>query len=84
MESEKNENLDNEPNSVKLKYVKLGYHYLVSNAMYIFLVPLTIASTHLSVKDFVHLFNYLKLNPVIYTMRCTYSFTCNPSLHASS
>ena len=68
MESEKNENPDNEPNSVKLKYVKLGYHYLVSNAMYIFLVPLTIASTHLSVEDFVHLFNYLKLNPLSFTL----------------
>ena len=70
MESEKNENPDNEPNSVKLKYVKLGYHYLVSNAMYIFLVPLTIASTHLSVEDFVHFFNYLKLNPLSFTL-CT-------------
>ena len=68
MESEKNENLDNEPNSVKLKYVKLGYHYLVFNAMYIFLVPLTIASTHLSVEDFVRLFNYLKLNPLSFTL----------------
>ncbi|XP_057959212.1 3-ketoacyl-CoA synthase 11-like [Malania oleifera] len=26
--------------SVKLKYVKLGYHYLISKAMYVFLIPL--------------------------------------------
>ncbi|PKI56451.1 hypothetical protein CRG98_023189, partial [Punica granatum] len=26
--------------SVRLKYVKLGYHYLISNAMYLLLVPL--------------------------------------------
>ncbi|KAL4618999.1 hypothetical protein ACB092_06G051000 [Castanea dentata] len=53
--------LDNEPNLVKLKYVKLGYH-LVSNAMYLILVPLTIVSAHLSIEDFVHLFNSFKLN----------------------
>lgn len=35
--------------SVKLKYVKLGYHYLISNAMYLLLIPLlAVASTNLS------------------------------------
>ena len=80
MESEKNENLDNEPNSVKLKYVKLGYRYLVCNAMYILLVPLTIASTHLSVEDFVHLFNYLKLNPLSFAL-CTVLVVLIATLH---
>nr|POE48209.1 3-ketoacyl-coa synthase 2 [Quercus suber] len=70
MEVENKEILDNEPNSVKLKYVKLGYHYLVSNAMYLFLVPLTIASTHLSVEHFIRLFNYLKFNLLSITL-CT-------------
>ena len=70
MEVENKEILDNEPNSVKLKYVKLGYHYLVSNAMYLFLVPLTIASTYLSVEHFIHLFNYLKFNLLSVTL-CT-------------
>ena len=70
MEVENKEILENEPNSVKLKYVKLGYHFLVSNAMYLFLVPLTIASTHLSVEHFIHLFNYLKFNLLSVTL-CT-------------
>ncbi|KAK9930957.1 hypothetical protein M0R45_018258 [Rubus argutus] len=35
--------------SVKLKYVKLGYHYLITNAMYILLIPLlAVAFAHLS------------------------------------
>jgi 3-ketoacyl-CoA synthase len=46
------------PNSIKLKYLKFGYHYLISNAMYLFLVPFTIALTHLSMDDFVHFFNH--------------------------
>jgi 3-ketoacyl-CoA synthase len=61
---------NNESNSVKLKYVKLGYHYLISNAMYLFLVPLIVASAHLSVEDFVHLLNHLKLNLISVTL-CT-------------
>lgn len=59
---------ENESNSVKLKYVKLGYHYLISNAMYLFLVPLTIASAHISVEDFAHLLNHLKLNLISVTL----------------
>ncbi|KAE8125536.1 hypothetical protein FH972_020330 [Carpinus fangiana] len=58
----------NESNSVKLKYVKLGYHYLISNAMYLFLVPLTVASAHLSVEDFFRLLNHLKLNLISVTV----------------
>jgi 3-ketoacyl-CoA synthase len=58
----------NESNSVKLKYVKLGYHYLISNAMYLFLVPLTVASAHLSVEDFFRLLNHLKLNLLSVTL----------------
>lgn len=35
--------------SVRLKYVKLGYHYVITNAMYIALIPiLAVASAHLS------------------------------------
>ncbi|GMY31235.1 3-ketoacyl-CoA synthase 17 [Fagus crenata] len=62
MRYQKKHDLKNEPNSVKLKYMKLGYHYLVSNAMYLFLVPLTIALAHLSVEDFINFFNHLMLN----------------------
>jgi 3-ketoacyl-CoA synthase len=62
MSYQKKHDLKNEPNSVKLKYMKLGYHYLVSNAMYLFLVPLTTALAHLSVEDFINFFNHLILN----------------------
>ncbi|XP_050218517.1 3-ketoacyl-CoA synthase 20-like [Mercurialis annua] len=58
--------------SVKLKYVKLGYHYLISNAMYLLLIPLLgISSAHLStlsVEDFVQLWNHLKFNFVSVTL----------------
>ncbi|KAJ6312904.1 hypothetical protein OIU77_014427 [Salix suchowensis] len=58
--------------SVKLKYVKLGYHYLISSAMYLLLVPLLfIASAHLStltIQDFVQLWNHLKFNYVSVTV----------------
>ncbi|KAL9389951.1 hypothetical protein Peur_018556 [Populus x canadensis] len=58
--------------SVKLKYVKLGYHYLISNAMFLLLIPLLfIASAHLStltIQDFVQLWNHLKFNFVSVTV----------------
>lgn len=30
--------------SIRLKYVKLGYHYLISNAMYLLTIPLLLAA----------------------------------------
>jgi len=52
--------------SVRLKYVKLGYHYVISNAMYLMLIPLLgVASAHLStlsIKDFLQLWENLKFN----------------------
>ncbi|PKI46076.1 hypothetical protein CRG98_033531, partial [Punica granatum] len=61
-------NLPNFLLSIRLKYVKLGYHYLISNAMYIFLMPLIgIALAHLStltVDDFLRLWDQLKFNLV--------------------
>ncbi|OMO95609.1 Very-long-chain 3-ketoacyl-CoA synthase [Corchorus olitorius] len=54
--------------SVKLKYVKLGYHYLVSNALYLMFVPLfCITLTHLSsytIEDFTQLRDNMRLNYV--------------------
>ncbi|CAA2959366.1 3-ketoacyl- synthase 20-like [Olea europaea subsp. europaea] len=54
--------------SSKLKYVKLGYHYLISHALYLLLVPLLgIVSAHfstLSVEDLVLLWSQLKFNLV--------------------
>ncbi|KAL9319460.1 hypothetical protein ACSQ67_015977 [Phaseolus vulgaris] len=58
--------------SVRLKYVKLGYHYVISNAMYLMLIPLLgIASAHLttlSIKDFLQLWENLKFNLVSVTV----------------
>ncbi|EPS63750.1 hypothetical protein M569_11032, partial [Genlisea aurea] len=52
--------------SVRLKYVKLGYHYLISHAMYLFLLPLlAISSVHLTTitaHDFALLWDQLKFN----------------------
>ncbi|KAJ9154237.1 hypothetical protein P3X46_027593 [Hevea brasiliensis] len=52
--------------SVKLKYVKLGYHYLVSNAMYLLVLPfLCMILAHLStlaVEDLTELWNQLWFN----------------------
>ncbi|KAJ8549083.1 hypothetical protein K7X08_032790 [Anisodus acutangulus] len=54
--------------SVKLKYVKLGYHYLISHAMYLCLVPILVGvPVHLStitVEDLVTLWDQLKFNLV--------------------
>jgi 3-ketoacyl-CoA synthase len=54
--------------SVRLKYVKLGYHYLVSNAMYLMIIPLLgVVSVHLStitVEDLVMLGDQLRFNLV--------------------
>ncbi|KAI0524893.1 hypothetical protein KFK09_004283 [Dendrobium nobile] len=54
--------------SVKLKYVKLVYHYLVSNAMYLFLLSLLAAASvkfpALTADDFHLLWNKLQYNLV--------------------
>uniref|UniRef100_A0A7N1A059 3-ketoacyl-CoA synthase n=1 Tax=Kalanchoe fedtschenkoi TaxID=63787 RepID=A0A7N1A059_KALFE len=52
--------------SVKLKYVKLGYHYLITHAMYLLATPLFfIIAAHLSTvrpDDVVQLWAHLKYN----------------------
>lgn len=54
--------------SVRLKYVKLGYHYLISHAMFLLLIPLSIAvSVHittLTIDDVMQLWDQLKFNLV--------------------
>ncbi|KAG8481095.1 hypothetical protein CXB51_025821 [Gossypium anomalum] len=71
-ERRSNNNLPKFLLSVRLKYVKLGYHYVISNAMYLMLVPLLgIASVHLStltLLDFVRLWDQLKFNLVSVTL----------------
>ena len=52
--------------SVKLKYVKLGYHYLISHGMFLFFSPLiavVVAQlSTLSVKDLHDLWDHLRFN----------------------
>ncbi|XVE81713.1 hypothetical protein DITRI_Ditri15bG0087800 [Diplodiscus trichospermus] len=71
-ERRSNNNLPNFLLSVRLKYVKLGYHYLISNAMYLMLMPLLgMASAHLSTftfLDFVQFWDQLKFNLVSVTL----------------
>jgi 3-ketoacyl-CoA synthase len=54
--------------SVKLKYVKLGYHYVITHAMYLLLTPLLIVSLlhlySLTPDDVYHLWSHLKFNLV--------------------
>ena len=54
--------------SVRLKYVKLGYHYLITHAMYLLLVPLlgvvSVNISTLSVEDLGKLWDHLKFNLV--------------------
>ncbi|CAO2823966.1 unnamed protein product [Amaranthus hypochondriacus] len=63
-------NLPNYKQSVRLKYVKLGYHYLISNFVYIMLVPLmltVLSSIHISVHSF-HDLVQLSLDLVKYNL----------------
>ncbi|CAH9145785.1 unnamed protein product [Cuscuta epithymum] len=74
--------------SVRLKYVKLGYHYLISNAMYLLLVPLLAAvSAHLStlsVDDLVHLWRqHLKFELVTVAV-CSALAVCLGTLYFST
>lgn len=67
-ERRRSNNLPNFLLSVKLKYVKLGYHYLISNAMYLLLTPLLFVVSAqiatLSVEDVLQLWDQLKFNLV--------------------
>ncbi|KAK8955404.1 3-ketoacyl-CoA synthase 11 [Platanthera guangdongensis] len=52
--------------SIKLKYVKLGYHHLITHGMYLFLTPLIgIIAAQISTfspQDLQHLWNHLRFN----------------------
>lgn len=52
--------------SVKLKYVKLGYHYLITHGMYLFLSPLVVVIaaqlSTFSFQDLYVLWDHLKFN----------------------
>ncbi|XP_016491132.1 3-ketoacyl-CoA synthase 2-like [Nicotiana tabacum] len=52
-------NLPNFLLSIRLKYVKLGYHYLISNAVYLLIVPILAAvGLHLSTFTLENLMNH--------------------------
>ena len=68
----KKNNLPNFFLSVQLKYVKLGYHYLVSNATYLMLMPvLCVIFAHLSTFTVDELWNQLKFNFVTVVLSST-------------
>ncbi|XP_057456428.1 3-ketoacyl-CoA synthase 11-like [Lotus japonicus] len=59
-------NLPDFKNSVKLKYVKLGYHYLITHGMYLFLSPLVVLIaaqlSTFSIKDIYDIWDNLQYN----------------------
>ncbi|CAA2967957.1 3-ketoacyl- synthase 20-like [Olea europaea subsp. europaea] len=81
---ERGNNLPNFLLSVRLKYVKLGFYYLISNAMYLLLVPLLAAvSVQLStvtVEDLVLLWNQMKFN-LVYVILCSAFMVFLGTLH---
>ena len=54
--------------TVKLKYVKLGYHYLITHGMYLILSPLLVVIaaqlSAFSIQDIHELWNHLRFNLV--------------------
>ncbi|CAN6439551.1 unnamed protein product [Victoria cruziana] len=71
-------------NSVRLKYVKLGYHYLVSNLPYLLAVPiLAMLSTRISPSDVATLWSLLRYNLISsIALASLFVFLC--TLHLSS
>ncbi|KAL0457116.1 UNVERIFIED_CONTAM: 3-ketoacyl-CoA synthase 20 [Sesamum latifolium] len=61
--------------SIRLKYVKLGYHYLISNAVYLLIIPLLFAAAaNLSkshVQDILQMCNYHLRYNVLTVIACT-------------
>ncbi|GFP86062.1 3-ketoacyl-coa synthase 11 [Phtheirospermum japonicum] len=73
-----NNNATNQANfrsSIRLKYVKLGYHYLISNAIYLIIIPLLLAAAaNLSmarVRDILLLCNHHLRYNVLTAISCT-------------
>ncbi|GFS35347.1 3-ketoacyl-CoA synthase 11 [Actinidia rufa] len=61
-------NLPDFKQSIKLKYVKLGYHYLITHGMYLFLTPLIVVVaaqlSTFSLQDLYVLWDHLRFNLV--------------------
>ncbi|MQM04122.1 hypothetical protein Taro_036917 [Colocasia esculenta] len=75
--------------SVKLKYVKLGYHYLITHGMFLFLTPLVAAIaaqlSTLSLQDLHDLWDHLRFNLIsvvlcsaLLVFLCTLYFLTRP------
>ncbi|KAK4853239.1 hypothetical protein QYF36_005812 [Acer negundo] len=66
--SSSSRNLPDFKQSVKLKYVKLGYHYLITHLMYLVLSPLVVLIaaqlSTFSIQDIHELWNHLRFNLV--------------------
>ncbi|KAI6679404.1 hypothetical protein NL676_033285 [Syzygium grande] len=64
--SSSSRNLPDFKKSVKLKYVKLGYHYVITHGMYLFLSPFVVAIaaqlSTFSLKDLHELWIHLQFN----------------------
>ncbi|CAL4889292.1 unnamed protein product [Urochloa decumbens] len=61
--------------SVRLKYVKLGYHYLISHGAYLLLTPVTLlVAVHLSTlspRDAADLWSHLRHNHLVSLLACS-------------
>ncbi|CAO2817825.1 unnamed protein product [Amaranthus hypochondriacus] len=70
MENQNNSN-PKQKISLKLKYVKLGYHYLISNAIYLILIPLSIMISSFPLQTLItnnnleFVWNFMKLNYMV-------------------
>ncbi|KAM7274468.1 hypothetical protein ACFE04_016334 [Oxalis oulophora] len=64
--SSSSRNLPDFKNSIKLKYVKLGYHYLITHGMYLFLSPILVGIaaqlSTFSLHDLYDLWEHLQYN----------------------
>ncbi|KAM7256564.1 hypothetical protein ACFE04_012305 [Oxalis oulophora] len=74
-------NLPNFIFSIKLKYLKLAYHHLISNALYIFLLLVLFHLSSLTAQDFVlyrKTLNFNFLTPIYFSALCALYFLARP------
>lgn len=87
--SSSSRNLPDFKKSVKLKYVKLGYHYLITHGMYLFLSPLLVLIaaqlSTFSLQDLYDLWEHLQFNLIsviicstLLVFLCTLYFLTRP------
>eukprot|EP00246_Nothoceros_aenigmaticus_P003656 TRINITY_DN14832_c0_g1_i2.p1 TRINITY_DN14832_c0_g1~~TRINITY_DN14832_c0_g1_i2.p1 ORF type:complete len:523 (+),score=73.38 TRINITY_DN14832_c0_g1_i2:421-1989(+) len=73
--------------SVNLKYVKLGYHYLITHAVFLFLVPLVLVVVaeiaRLGKSDIIQLWEHLQFN-LVSVLVCTGALVFGTTLYFMS